>query len=138
MITRLKLLRRHLLAASVVGASAWLSQPTLLAAADERPSNLVAYDALIMLSIRLQCTPEIGEACLLALPAPMSIDGLAASILRDTRTADRTFASLRAFSDFINECIQEDYRYGKIVVVDGWMFSLIETHLYALASQTAH
>jgi hypothetical protein len=43
-------------------------------------------------------------------------------------------ASTGALAQAIGQRSRDDFRDGRIVIVDGWMLSLTETRLYALAT----
>jgi hypothetical protein len=53
------------------------------------------------------------------------------------RDADRDCLPARALLQAIRERSRVDFRVGKIVTVDGWMLSLTETRVYALAALLA-
>jgi hypothetical protein len=77
----------------------------------------------------------IGRACLKALPAAeASIAALTRMILRDMQAEGRYGSSASTLADAIRERSRDDFRGGRIVSVDGWMLSLTETRVYALAA----
>jgi hypothetical protein len=57
-------------------------------------------------------------------------------ILGDVKAAglDCLSASALAYAHAIRESSRDDFRCGRIVTVDGWMLSLTETRVYALAA----
>ena len=82
----------------------------------------------------------LGRACLAALPVrPTSADQLARTILGDDATnrgmpdldPAATRVSLRAR-------IRREFAQGAVIGADGWILSLTEARLYALAAMVAH
>ena len=128
MMAHTMLLRRTLMAITVGSGSAWLGGRR------ERVRAMSGSEALAAVCAGLSCTPAIGEACLQALPGAPSKESLEGLILADTASLDRTFASARAFTQVIRARSRKDFRNGRIAVVGGWMLSLTETRLYALAA----
>jgi hypothetical protein len=77
----------------------------------------------------------IGKACLNALPAVEASPGcLTRAIFGDMRDAGGDCQSAGALAQSIRQRSQDDFRDGRIVTVDGWMLSLTETRVYALAA----
>jgi hypothetical protein len=55
-------------------------------------------------------------------------------ILEDVKAAGLDCSSASALAYAIRELSRDDFRRGRIVTVDGWMLSLTETRVYALAA----
>jgi hypothetical protein len=89
--------------------------------------------ALAAVCADLPRADAIGQACLRALPGGVaSAEPLAALILADLPAAsDR--ASGRTLATAVRQRSRDDFRDGRIVSVDGWMLSLTEARVYALA-----
>jgi hypothetical protein len=127
--------RRVLIAAALCGGAAWLSKRTPFNAGRVRPLGaLTGADALAVLCAELRCPPAIGGACVQALPAPNSEEVLARLILSDTVPSGTTFTSAYTLTRAVRERSRVDFRTGRIVTVDGWILSMTETRLYALAT----
>jgi hypothetical protein len=94
-------------------------------AAQSRPAALAALCA------DLPPTDALGRACQRALPGGVaSAAPLAELILADLPIAQTLAAAVRQRS-------RDDFRDGRLVAVDGWMLSLTEARLYALATLRA-
>jgi len=126
--------RRKLIAA--MNATAALSVSALalpLAARSGRVLPNTAFDALSAFCSNLRCPTPIGRACLQALPtteaAPVTLGRL---ILASAATDN--FASAAALRRALRKRIRADFRAGKTVSVEGWLFSLTETRVYALSA----
>jgi hypothetical protein len=86
----------------------------------------------------LKCSEAIGIACLRALPAVEASREILLSLIvrraalqiHDFTTSSRVRRLLRAQS-------QRDFRDGAVRIVDGWIFSLTETRVYALTALLA-
>jgi hypothetical protein len=90
---------------------------------------------LAVLCSDLACPKAIGEACLLALPAAESApSSLARAILADLRPTGRSRSLPNVLARAMIERSRADYCEGRVVTVDGWILSLTETRIYALAT----
>ncbi|HTT80754.1 MAG TPA: hypothetical protein VMF86_13825 [Stellaceae bacterium] len=122
---------RRGLIAGVLGAAlypAGSAQPAAAAAAE------TGHAALAALCAGLPAAGTIGRACLRALPADVATpERLARLILADLPAVSGR-ASARVLARAIRERSRADFRDGRIVSVDGWMLSLAEARLYALAT----
>jgi len=127
-------LRRGVLTAAVAGGLAWVSgRMSLFAARGASVRALSGSDALADLCAGLSSSPAIGEACLHALPGINSKETLTRLILSDVAAIGNTFASTRTLPHDVRECSRDDFRSGRIIAVNGWIFSVTEARLYALA-----
>jgi hypothetical protein len=138
------LLRRSVMAAATAGGLGWLSGRASSFAARRGPLRAVSgpdtlalsgSDALAALCADLAHAHVIGAACLRALPeTETSEESLARLILTDTAPSGAAYAPAQSFTHIIRARGRDDFRNGRIVVVDGWILSLTETRLYALAA----
>jgi hypothetical protein len=125
------LFRRSLVAAAVAAGSARLGKRALrFAVTGDRYRSL---NALSRLCAGLNHAPEIGEACLRALPGINSKELLTGLILSDVVPIGQTFASVRTLAYLMRKRSHDDFRSGRIVVVNGWILSVTETRFYALS-----
>jgi len=126
--------RRGVMAAAFAAGLAWLGGRAAFFA-DRRGSGraITASRALADVCAGLSLCPAIGEACLQALPGMASKELLARSILDGMAPTGKTVASARTLADQIRQRSQSDFRSGRTITVDGWIFSATETRLYALA-----
>ena len=129
------MLSRRNLITTLVGA-AWLSGRTSLAASPEYLTpNLSACDNLAKLCSDLRCAGPIGKACLRALPeTEMSLERLAPLILREVSSSNRDLSSVIGLRQAVREQTRYDFRDEKILNVDGWILSLTESRVYAMAA----
>ena len=136
-MTRIRLHRRSLVVAAAGGALAWLgkrSAPPADAAggAHAAPDD----DAIARLCSELRCPQSIGKACQMALPPlEASAASLKRAILMDIRREPRQETGRLALADAVRRRSQKDFLEGRIVRVNGWILSLTETRVYALATQ---
>ena len=132
---RATLSRRGLIATAIGGAAAWLGHVSLRAIHGGRARSMSDDRALAELCAALGYPETIGKACLAALPATeASQASLARAILGDARSAGKAGAPARTLAQAVREQSRDDFRDGRIVTVDGWMLSLTETRVYALAA----
>jgi hypothetical protein len=121
--------RRRLITAGLGAALCPGSRVRPAAAAAE-----TGYAALSALCADLPAARVIGGACLRALPAAVATpEHLAAPILAELPAASGR-APPRALARALRERSRDDFCGGRIVSVDGWMLSLTEARLYALAT----
>jgi hypothetical protein len=104
-----------------------------LAARGGRVRATAGHDGLAALCSDLRCPGALGKSCLRALPAVgTSPEQLERLILADMPEAgNRSAMGLR---HYLRAQSRRDFRDGRIVTVGGWMLSLTETRLYALAA----
>jgi hypothetical protein len=131
---RAVLSRRRLLATAIGGGAAWLiGGVSFLVSYRGRVGSMSGSSTFAAFLVDLGYSRTIGEACLKALPAVEASKGcLTRAIFGDVRDADT-----RALVQAIRERSRADFRDGRIVTVDGWMLSLTETRVYALAALLA-
>jgi hypothetical protein len=120
--------RRGLIATAIGGGASFLFArgPT---------DSMFSAGAFAVLCSELNYPEIIGKACLDALPAiEKSKASLARLILGEMRAAGPDCLSANALARSIRDRSRDDFRDGRIVTVDGWMLSLTETRVYALAA----
>lgn len=128
--------RRRLAATAVSGAAAWVggSVSHLFARASLTYSTL-GYSELTALCSDLRCPRTIAKACLLALPAPeRTRSTLARAIFQDIRPAGENRPSRDVLAQVIRSRSRADFQEGRVLNVDGWILSVTETRVYALAA----
>jgi hypothetical protein len=89
---------------------------------------------------------RIGEACLRALPAAERSAGRLSQLILDDLAARRADSGPPsppppppdALRQAISERSRSDFCDGRIISVDGWLFSLTEARVYAFAALTAN
>lgn len=128
--------RRGLIATAIFGGTAWLgARASFLLASRAEAGSTIDSGALAALCWDLNPPGPIGKACLGALPAIEHTEpSLAREILGDMRAAGKDWSSASELARSIRERSRDDFRDGRIVTVDGWMLSLTETRVYALAA----
>ncbi len=130
------LCRRSLITTTIGGGTAWLiGHVSFLATCRDRAPSMFDSGGFAALCSEWSYPETIGKACLKALPAiESSKEALAWIILGDMQAERRHWSSASTLADAIRERSRDDFRGGRIVSVDGWMLSLTETRLYALAA----
>lgn len=120
---------RRALIAAVTGAALCPGSHAGSAAAATEPGHA----ALAVVCAHLPRAATIGRTCRRALPPAVATpERLAGLILASLPAAsDRT--SARALSRVLRARSRADFCEGRIVSVDGWLLSLTEVRLYALA-----
>jgi hypothetical protein len=134
------MLGRRGLFATVIGAgAAWMcARAPFLGAGRGLVRSVIGSNALAAVCSELNPPRALGEACLEALPAiEYSEASLTRAIIGEMRAAGRDCSSARALAQAIRERSRDDFRDGRIATVDGWMLSLTETRVYALAALLA-
>lgn len=127
--------RRSLVATAISGTVASLGECLSFLPTDAgRPYS----SELVALCSRLPCPQTIGNACLLALVASERTRScLERAILADVKLARRSHSAIDLLGHAIGERSRTDFRNGRVVTVDGWVLSLTETRVYALAALLA-
>ncbi|HTV88378.1 MAG TPA: hypothetical protein VME41_05110 [Stellaceae bacterium] len=132
--------RRNLLALSAGLAAAATGSGAAFGGARSR-GDMSGGMALAALCADLQCPGAISRACLRALPAEMSAAALARLITAEVAPAGpepaSAIASPIALRDAVRTCSRADFRNGRVLLVDGWLLSLTEIRVYALAGFAA-
>jgi len=124
--------RRSLFATAISGTVAWLGDYLSSVLTGAGP---VYYSELVALCLSLRCPGTVGKACLLAFPASESTQSsLGRAILADVELARRSRSVSDVLAQIIGEQSRTDFRDGRVVNVDGWILSLTETRVYALAA----
>jgi hypothetical protein len=131
------LCRRSLVASAMGGAVAWLTRDRLAlrVASHGRPGLISASSDVTALFPDSVHSKTIGKACLGALP-PMetTIGCLTRVIFGDMAGLEGNRSPANALVQSIRIRSRDDFRDGRVVTVDGWMLSLTETRIYALAA----
>jgi hypothetical protein len=124
------------MATAIGGGAAWLiGGVSFLVSYRSRVGSMHGSGILTALWAELGYPRTIGEACLKALPAADAPkECLTRAIFGNVLDAGRDRLSARAIVQSIRERSRDDFRDGRIVIVDGWMLSLTETRVYALAA----
>ena len=123
--------RRSMLGTAIRGAGALLGSHVSLVTAQANYS-VARHTELIALCSDLRCPGRISEACLLALsPTESRPSSLVRAILADIERPVRSATNELAHA--LMERSRADFRERRVVSVDGWILSLTETRLYALA-----
>ena len=128
--------RRSLVAAAISGVGAWLGNYVLfLTVCAGSTYSQSWYSELVILCSNLRCQETIGKACLRALPASESTYlSLARIIVDDVRFAGQNHRPPYLLAQAIRQRSRDDFREGRVATVDGWILSLTETRVYALAA----
>jgi hypothetical protein len=135
MMRRFLMSRRSLLARTAAGlgglVAGWMAT---VAAGDGTARASSLEDALSRLCAQMRCPKTVGNACRAALPATETRRSLMASLFRDAGLSASEPLSPNGLARRLREQSRDDFRAGRTVTVDGWILSLTETRLYALAS----
>ena len=128
--------RRSLIAIAISAGATWLGgHVPLLKASRDQASLACDSEGFLAWCSRSRCPQTLGKACLQALPAiETSIAGLTRLILDGMSATGGDHWSTRALAQTIRDQSRKDFGEGRIVNVDGWMLSLTETRIYALAA----
>jgi hypothetical protein len=129
------MLSRRRLIAALAGATSLNGRASLAACSGYLTPRISASDTLVDLCSGLRCLGPIGDACLRALPeSETSPAHLVSLILADVPSAGRDFGSVLELRQSLRKQSQADFSGDKIVNVEGWMLSLTETRIYAMAA----
>lgn len=135
MRNRIALRRRTLVTAAFAGVAAWLGAGTGVSGAG-RPRTS-EHAALATLCLRLECPGRFGEVCRQALPpAERSEHRLVQVLAADLRAANGGCFPADGLARVVRQRSRDDFHAGRVAMVGGWMLSLTETRLYALAGLT--
>lgn len=125
--------RRTLLAAVSAGGALGFGTAAGALGSRARPAE---YAALAALCSRLDCPRSVGDVCRSALPpGDRAAPSLARSLIAALRAANGGRYPANALAPALRQLSQDDFQAGRVVDVDGWMLSVTETRLYALAAQ---
>ena len=123
--------RRSLLGTAIKGAGAWLGSHVSLLTAQANYS-MGGHAELVTLCSDLRCPKPIGEACRLALsPSESRPSSLVRAILGEIEWSERSPPNGLAHA--LMKRSRTDFGERRVVSVNGWILSLTETRLYALA-----
>jgi len=126
--------RRKLIAVAAGAGAALLGWRAAFRAVGGAPPT-PGCGALAAVCSDLGCPEPLAKACLRALPAVEASAGyLTRVILAEMSSAGRDCASAMALRHSLRDQSRYDFEHGRIATVDGWMLSLTETRLYALAA----
>jgi hypothetical protein len=131
--------RRGLLTTAIGGGTAWLiGYVSFFVGSGRWVGPMSGSSTFAALWTELGYPQTIGRACLKALPAvEASQECLTRMIFGDMRDAGGDCLTAGAIVQSMRERGRDDFRDGRIVTVDGWMLSLTETRVYALAALLA-
>ena len=124
--------RRHLITAAI-GASAALCVPRL-STRGVRAASVSGYSNLIAYCTDLRCPEPVGLECLLTLPSTVTLGRLAREILASLPAGEGVSVSAIGLSHLIRKASRTDFENVRVLYVNGWMLSLTETRVYALAA----
>jgi hypothetical protein len=131
--------RRQLIAIGSGAAVCFCALVRRVSAVFSGAATLPASHALAAVCAASGCSREIGGACLRALPAgERSHRQLARLIIADFSAGAVDCRSPDAIRRALREQGRADFAGGRIVSIDGWMLSLTETRVYALAELIAN
>lgn len=129
--------RRNLIAVATGGVLASLGGRASFRPLDCSPPPF-GYDGLAALCLDLGCADPLGQACVRALPRiEASAEHLGRLVLAEMSSAGRDCTSAIALRRSVREQSRADFDRGRITNVDGWMLSLTETRVYAIAALLA-
>ena len=134
---RSRTLSRRSASAVLAGAIAW---PCLGAAAQLVPSQTtkVAHDLLLSIFEDPKSACEIGAECLKLLgDEPNTPDHLVNAIVGAPECDHVTLRDAQALRQHISNRIYRDFSEGTVVNAEGWVLSVTEARLYALAALVA-
>lgn len=130
MTYRTMLHRRTLIGIAAGGVTAWLG----MRGASLGGHRQSEYAALAALCTALNCPEEVCTACRAALlQTQRSAAALVRELTADLRIASGGRSPKRDLAQAARRQSREDFLAGRVVAVDGWMLSLTEVRLYALA-----
>ena len=122
---------------SLAGMLAGVMLPSLGPAAGEVP-NSQTVDLLKILVPDLAAAGRLGRVYLAAHPAELDLERLVDEVLRPMRLpggADAIDSPPAAvLIARVRRVVIDDYLAGRIVNIDGWVLSITEARLYALAA----
>ena len=124
---------------AIGGGTAWLIGCVPFLAGSRRWVGLMSGSSTFAaLRADLSYPQTIGKACLKALPAVEASQGcLTRMIFGDMQGAGGDCLTASTIVQSMRERSRDDFRDGRIVTVDGWILSLTETRVYALAALLA-
>jgi hypothetical protein len=128
--------RRLFATLSLVGATLWYCKvrDAFACQKDAADSKLDGQLAgLTAMIAELACAERLGHACVRGLASSgRSARELVEFLLADLGPATNYY-SVRQLKNAVRKRIRKDFEEHKIVVIDGWLLSLTETQLYAIA-----
>lgn len=93
--------------------------------------------ALLALCAQLDCPQRLGRLCHDALPpSEKTVSSLTTTLIADTRRTAGGHIPAERLGQALQERSRDDFGTGRLAIVDGWILSLTETRLYALAALT--
>ena len=134
---RSRTLSRRSANAVLAGAIAW---PCLGASAQPVPTQPTeaAHDLLLSIFEDPKSACEIGTACLkLMVDEPNTPDHLVNAIVGAPECDHVTLRDAQALKQHISNRIRRDFTEGTVVNAEGWVLSVTEARLYALAALVA-
>jgi len=127
--------RRSLIAAAFGAGVSWLAKVPSLAVSGDLTYSLPEYNALAAYCSDIRSPEGLCSACLRDLRTSVtSPEHLASLILANLPSTKRISSLATSLSQLIREGSREDFGNRRILFVDGWMLSLTETRVSALAA----
>jgi len=120
--------------ALLAGALAW---PCLGVGTQQISSHCtkVAQDALISIFENSRSASEIGSMCLKSvMVGARTTEDLANAIIVATECDTEALKSMQTLRQRISNRVRNDFAEGAVINVEGWVLSVTEAHLYALAA----
>jgi hypothetical protein len=127
--------RRDTLAGGILSAIAALGAGRV--AAHTAVRSIPNGSLLYTLFPDLRHVPTLSRACLRLFPTTVSADRLYASIVPADRLSIENVASVAELRRSIRQRVQRDFDADDTVHVNGWVLSITELRLYALAALIA-
>ena len=98
----------------------------------------VAQDALISIFENSRSAYEIGSMCLKSMMVgAKTTEDLANAIIVATECDKEALKSMQTLRQRISNRVRNDFAEGAVINVEGWVLSVTEAHLYALAALAA-
>jgi hypothetical protein len=134
---RSRTLSRRTASAVLAGAIAW---PCLGASAQPAPTQAtnVAHDLILSIFEDPKSACEIGAACLkLMVEGANTSEHLVNAIVGAPECDHEMLRNAQALKQRISNRVRRDFTEGAVVNADGWVLSVTEARLYALAALVA-
>jgi len=134
---RSRTLSRRTASAVLAGAIAW---PYLGASAQQVPTEATnaAHDLLLSVFEDPKSACEIGTACLkLMVEGANAAEQLVNAIVGAPEYDHEVLCNTQALKQRITNRVRRDFTEGAVVNADGWVLSVTEARLYALAALVA-
>jgi hypothetical protein len=132
-------LSRRSINAFLAGAAAWLCNGATLLSAPNQPDYAKSLPHILLsLFENPRSAYAIGTACLKSLPPNQSSpQQLTNAIIAAAESDTEAMTTKQAIRQRIANRVCNDFSEGAVVNVEGWLLSLTEARLYALAALSA-